>query len=446
MPVKKENNEIPHPHSLNKAKKARREKELSEIKWLKTSAIIIGAVIIAVLIFGVLYEFVYKPNKTLAKVNNEKITVSDFQEAVRYQRSNLINNYNYMAQLYNSFGMTMDESTRNSYETQLSAEYSGFMGNQVLNSLVDQKILDFGAKEAGFSVSDEEVDQMMESLYSYYPHGTPTAKPTDEPFANTPTISEAQLKILRYTATPEPTEAISDISSLKEVGPSEPSEITGAKTTEATEVTAENTADVSSPAELTDEFAETIEPTAETDPTPSATPTEYTEEMYLQHINDQFDSNTYFSKEFFKKQIYYELLQDKVTASLTKDFSNEAEMVWARHILVATADEAQSVIDRYNAGEDWAALAAELSTDTSNKDNAGDLGWFMRGSMVEAFENAAFEQEVGTISQTPVETSYGFHVIQIIGHEVHGTRTGSGNMPFQTHIIPGLQPQKKNWM
>ncbi|MHC1770810.1 MAG: peptidylprolyl isomerase [Flexilinea sp.] len=407
----KENNENLHPRSLNKANKARREKELGEMKWLKISAIIIGAIIIAVIIFGVFYEFVYKPNKSLAKVNNEKITVLNFQEAVRYQRSNLINNYNYMAQLYNSFGMTMDESTKNSYETQLSAEYSGFMGNQVLNSLVDQKVLDFGAKEAGFSVSDEEVNQRMESLYSYYPNGTPTVSPTDEPFVNTPTISEAQLEILRYTATPEPTEAISDISNLEEVGPSEP-------TVEITSAPTEVITDVSSPAVLTDDSAATSEPTVEIDPTPSAIPTEYTDDMYRQHVDDQFASNTYFSKEFFTKQLYYELLKDKVTASLTEGISTEADMVWARHILVATADEAQSVIDRYNAGEDWAVLAAELSSDTSTKDNAGDVGWFMRGSMVEAFENAAFEQEVGTISQAPVETSYGFHVIQIIAHEV----------------------------
>lgn len=415
----KENNENLHPRSLNKANKARREKELGEMKWLKISAIIIGAIVIAVIIFGVLYEFVYKPNKSLAKVNNGKITVSNFQEAVRYQRSNLINNYNYMAQLYNSFGMTMDESTKNSYETQLSAEYSGFMGNQVLNSLVDQKVLDFGAKEAGFSVSEEEVNQRMESLYGYYPNGTPTISPTDEPFANTPTISEAQLEILRYTATPKPTDIISDISNLDEVGPSEPSGIiTSEPTIEITPAATEETMDVSSPAELTDASAATSEPTVEIDPTPSVIPTEYTEDMYHQHVDDQFASNTYFSKEFFTKQIYYELLKDKVTASLTEGISAEAEMVWARHILVATADEAQSVIDRYNAGEDWTALAAELSSDTSTKDNAGDLGWFMRGSMVEAFDKAAFEQEVGTISQAPVETSYGFHVIQIIAHEV----------------------------
>jgi hypothetical protein len=147
-----ENNENSHPRAMNKANKARREKELNLMKWLKLGSIILGILIVLIIILGVVYEYVYKPNKTLARVENEKISVSDFQEAVRYQRTNLINNYNYMAQIYQSFGMPMDESTKSSYETQLSPEYSGFMGNQIINSMVNQKILDFGAKEAGFSV------------------------------------------------------------------------------------------------------------------------------------------------------------------------------------------------------------------------------------------------------------------------------------------------------
>ena len=406
-----ENNENSHPRAMNKANKARREKELNLMKWLKFGSIIIGALVILIIIGGVVYEYVYKPNKTLASVENEKISVSDFQEAVRYQRTNLINNYNYMAQIYQSFGMPMDESTKSSFETQLSPEYSGFMGNQVLNSMVNQKILDFGAKEAGFSVSEAEINQRLESLFGYYPNGTPTAEPTAIPFKNTPTISAAQLELLKYTATPLPTEPVSDITSLEEVGPIEPTKIIEPTTTVSV-------------AEENSESFETVPtdvsqtPTEAMSPTPSLTPTVYTDEMYQKNLSNQFANNTYFTKEFFTKQIYYELLQDKVTAALTKDIPTEDDMVWARHILVKTVEEAQNVIDRLNAGEDWSALAAELSQDTSNKDKGGDLGWFMRGAMTEEFEKAAFDQEIGTISQTPVETSYGFHIIQIIGHEI----------------------------
>ncbi|MBN1639873.1 MAG: peptidylprolyl isomerase [Anaerolineae bacterium] len=88
----------------------------------------------------------------------------------------------------------------------------------------------------------------------------------------------------------------------------------------------------------------------------------------------------------------------------------------ARHILVATLEEAEAVLRRLKDGEDFVALAAELSLDTSNKDEGGDLGWFPRGAMVDAFDEAAFTGEPG-LYPVPVETEFGFHVIEILGRE-----------------------------
>jgi parvulin-like peptidyl-prolyl isomerase len=77
---------------------------------------------------------------------------------------------------------------------------------------------------------------------------------------------------------------------------------------------------------------------------------------------------------------------------------------------------AQEVLDKLEAGESFVDLAAEYSTDESNKNNGGDLGWFSRSRMVEPFAEAAFAGDVGEIVG-PVETSFGFHVIEIMGHE-----------------------------
>jgi foldase protein PrsA len=90
--------------------------------------------------------------------------------------------------------------------------------------------------------------------------------------------------------------------------------------------------------------------------------------------------------------------------------------VWAKHILVADEAAAQVILARYRKGESWDALAAAYSTDPSNKDRGGDLGWFAKGTMVDAFEEAAFSARVGEVVG-PIHTEFGWHLILVVGHE-----------------------------
>lgn len=96
-----------------------------------------------------------------------------------------------------------------------------------------------------------------------------------------------------------------------------------------------------------------------------------------------------------------------------KDSYNQAEQVEASHILVDDEKTAKEVIKKLNDGEDFAKLAKEYSTDTGTKDKGGYLGYFGRGEMVEAFENAAFSMKVGSISSEPVKTDFGYHIIKV---------------------------------
>ncbi|HIP23525.1 MAG TPA: peptidylprolyl isomerase [Rhodobacteraceae bacterium] len=81
----------------------------------------------------------------------------------------------------------------------------------------------------------------------------------------------------------------------------------------------------------------------------------------------------------------------------------------ASHILVETEEEAQALIVRLEGGADFAELAKEKSTGPSGP-NGGELGWFGLGMMVEPFEEAVLEMEVGAIS-APVNTQFGWHVL-----------------------------------
>ena len=94
-----------------------------------------------------------------------------------------------------------------------------------------------------------------------------------------------------------------------------------------------------------------------------------------------------------------------------KSFQKYTE-INASHILVKTKNEAVSIINKLNNKSQFSELAREYSIGPSAK-NSGNLGWFGPGQMVKEFEKAAFLLEKGNISQKPIKTKFGFHVIKL---------------------------------
>lgn len=82
----------------------------------------------------------------------------------------------------------------------------------------------------------------------------------------------------------------------------------------------------------------------------------------------------------------------------------------ARHILVETKDEAESVIVQLQSGADFAALAAERASGPTGP-NGGQLDWLSAESMPQPFADAVSGMTVGSYSTEPVQTDFGFHVI-----------------------------------
>lgn len=104
----------------------------------------------------------------------------------------------------------------------------------------------------------------------------------------------------------------------------------------------------------------------------------------------------------------------------------EPEQLHARHILVKVAENAPAdqietakkkaaeALKRLKKGEDFAAVAKEISDDAVSREKGGDLGFFRRGVMVPKFEEAAFALKPGEMTKEPVRTPFGFHVIQVL--------------------------------
>jgi peptidyl-prolyl cis-trans isomerase C len=96
----------------------------------------------------------------------------------------------------------------------------------------------------------------------------------------------------------------------------------------------------------------------------------------------------------------------------------DKEKIHARHILVKTEADAQAIIKSMKAlsgdklKNEFIAQAKSKSTGPSAA-KGGDLGYFPSGQMVPSFNDAAFAMKVGTISSTPVQSQFGYHVIYI---------------------------------
>lgn len=181
----------------------------------------------------------------------------------------------------------------------------------------------------------------------------------------------------------------------------------------------------------------------------AVTPQEITDR--IAQIKQQFPSEAEFQKELTKRQTTMAQLQDEQRRDLLNaktieaevaprlavtdqdldafykanpDQFKEPETVRASHILFgadkdtpaaekakAKAD-AEGVLKRVKAGEDFAALAKEFSKDPGSAAVGGDLNFFPKGQMVPPFDAAAFSMKPGEISNL-VETDFGFHIIKL---------------------------------
>ena len=117
---------------------------------------------------------------------------------------------------------------------------------------------------------------------------------------------------------------------------------------------------------------------------------------------------------FLSKYVQKNISEESLKASYNNYIADEIsrEEIKASHILLDTQNEAVEVIKMLNKGDDFAEVAKNKSTGPSGP-SGGDLGWFKRGQMVPPFENAAFSLGQNEISQKPIRTQFGWHVIKV---------------------------------
>ncbi len=115
------------------------------------------------------------------------------------------------------------------------------------------------------------------------------------------------------------------------------------------------------------------------------------------------------------KEVGPTITDDAVRARYDQEYAGKPgeEEVHARHILVDTEAEAKKIIADLKGGADFAALAKQYSKDPGGAKDGGDLGFFKKDEMVPEFADAAFAMKPGDVSQAPVHSQFGWHVIKV---------------------------------
>lgn len=382
--------------STNKKHTAHAEVVRRQSQLIQYIAIAIIAIVVLMVAYGILSSTILLQYRSVATVNGERISAGEFQGRVKLQRGQLINQFQQYYQFAQMFGSQDPMQDPNFGQTLTNIaqqlQQPETVGQGVLDLLIEERLIRQEAKKMGISVSADEVEKAMREQFRYYADGTPTEVPTATAFATSApaTLSPAQLALVTITPTASPLPSLTPTTTLE-------------ATLVPTAAPSATPAPTQGPTSL---------------PEPTATP--YTLEGYQTRVADSMSSlgtSTGLNEKDFRALVESGLLREKVMAEIVKDLQPSDDYIWAQHILVATEEDAKAVIDRLNKGEDWNKIAAELSQDTSNSKNGGDLGYFGHGAMVAPFEEAAFAlTEIGQIS-APVQSDFGWHIIRLLGRE-----------------------------
>lgn len=410
---KKKASEEPKQLTKKQVRLSARDRKRNQRVILGTG-IAIGLALLFVVV-GIVYEFAIKPSSTLAAVGENEIVTRDYWKRVRLEQNQLQNQLAQMVNLQRQFGgQGFFDQQISQIEATLSSPFS--LGVQVLDDMIEEAIVRQEAEARGITVSDEELDEAIR----------------EEVAAAQQALTESQA-----TATAE-------------------AAVVATATAESWTPTPEPTIDVSSAVTETEPL-----PTPEPPPTLPVL-TEATYEEGLAELESTIKDISGMSLSEYREVVRARLLAEKLREAMGDELvSPTAEEVHARHILLqviepeptptplpegAPAPEptvpptevpegfptplptpeprtdaetlalAEELRQRIVDGEDFAAIAEEYSDDPGSAASGGDLGWFGRGMMVPAFEEAAFSLEVGEISE-PIKSDFGYHIIEVLDRD-----------------------------
>jgi parvulin-like peptidyl-prolyl isomerase len=375
----------------------RREIQARRQRMVRWGVAAAGLLALIVLAGGLFYEYVYKPNQTLATVGAVSISRQD------YWKSRAIGLYE-QAMQYQDFAQFVGPDQQGQYlalAQQSLAQLPTVWGSTdvdpaSLQKMVDDQIYLQGMDDLGLDMSEDEIRTF--ALNRFAPPGAPLIAPSPTATLTAERAAMATSTAAALFATP----LASPVAATPVAGTSVASTPVASSPRLATPVAGTPGATPLA-----------IAPTA-----PAATPNpaeaRATAEAGFAQFAAQVFPLAHLSQEDYERLVAAPALaRQKVGDALAATVGQSAPQVRAAHILLPTREEAEAARARVTeGGEDFATVARELSTDEASAANGGELGWFTREEMVAPFAEAAFALEPGAISE-PVESEFGWHVIQV---------------------------------
>jgi len=414
---------------------SRREQDAQKTRVLYAVLAVAGVLIVLVLVGQALNQYYFIPNKTLATVNGHEINRKDYW---KYRSNTLVNQISQYQQYANFFQGDQQQQYL-AMAQQASAELNNVWGStstdpNTLSQMIDDQLYIDGLESLGLSMTDQDVQNFIDNRFSNpdAPLFTPTATPTLIPERADWATGTAEADIAAQTAAAEAAAGSPEaVASPATEGTIVPSAVEDGTAIASPVGTDSGTPAASSPVAGSPVPAAVVGSPSPRVPEAAGTPAmasptiALTQDEIRQTATSNFD--TYSSQVFDLTHMNHDdyirlvarpaLARDLVTGYFEQQIGQSAEQVHARHILVGTKELADKIEAEVTADPGrFEELAKTDSIDTGTAPTGGDLGWFTRGAMVAPFEEVAFSLQTGEISK-PVQTQFGWHIIQVLGHE-----------------------------
>lgn len=383
--AKKRNLQVEEVQRQSRKEQLRARRQAEQLKRVRLAVAGVVLLLVLVALVGVINETFLVPNQTVATVNDERITLREWQDRVRYERAQRII---FLENQYEAFegnvGIIQQFAGQSIIDLQpLNAEN---LGQDVLDLMINEVVIRQAAEARGITVTDEDVDRFIGETFNYFGGESPTPLPTPtETAIPTPSL------------TPIPTPVITDVVPTETPLPTS-----------------------------------TMGPT----PTPFPTATPVSQEAFQEQLNrllEQFRSLGITEAAYrnaVRAQLYQERLMDALADE--RELATQAEHASVFLLSFGTEESANEALALINDGDFLTVWNTVRSTPVGDSEgvfpdaNASELLWRTRDAYESSFgadvAEAIFTLPVNTPSEVLVqnvnEETTRYHILQVSGREL----------------------------